>query len=183
MADHADISAHPRMHVALHRNHDFLPAKLFFFGSPLGGCDSFHSLLSFGSGWMLWLVGSSLMISNSWLSSRHHVRLVHASLLLELDRAARGRPLLVRKARLHIDKHVLQRAIVIDKHFLRFLRRGMGAGASGVASMLRFFITGLSPENDTFPVTVPALGLICRRGTPAAVLVASSFGFYTRRLI
>src|SRR6476620_6218495 len=48
---------------------------------------------------------------------------------------------------------------------------------AGVASMLRFFITGLSPENDTLPVTVPALASSVAAGTAAAVLVASSFGF------
>src|SRR5712692_8637049 len=48
---------------------------------------------------------------------------------------------------------------------------------AGVASILRFFITGFSPENDTFPVTVPALASSVAAGTPAAVLVASSFGF------
>src|ERR1035438_727096 len=40
--------------------------KLLVLGSPLGGCDSFHSWLILGSGWMLWFVGSSFRMSMGW---------------------------------------------------------------------------------------------------------------------
>src|SRR2546423_5087911 len=42
--------------------------------------------------------------------------------------------------------------------------------------MLIFFITGLSPVKDTFPVTVPALASSTAVGAPAAVFVGSDFG-------
>jgi hypothetical protein len=36
--------------------------------------------------------------------------------------------------------------------------------------MLMFFITGLSPVNDTLPVSRTGIGFVGRRGVPAAVL-------------
>src|SRR5579862_9114604 len=41
-------------------------AKLLSIGAALGGCDSFHSRLSLGVGWMLCVVGSSLITSTVW---------------------------------------------------------------------------------------------------------------------
>src|SRR5579863_1230490 len=38
-------------------------AKFFSRAGDCGGCDSFHSRLSFGVGWMLCVVGSSFLIS------------------------------------------------------------------------------------------------------------------------
>src|SRR2546423_10617279 len=41
-------------------------AKLFSSGGAFGACDSFHSRLSFGVGWMLCVVGSLLTIEMVW---------------------------------------------------------------------------------------------------------------------
>jgi hypothetical protein len=47
---------------------------------------------------------------------------------------------------------------------------------AGVASMLIFFMTGLSPVNDTLPLSEPALASSVAVGVPAAVFVGSAFG-------
>src|SRR5215813_5687560 len=41
-------------------------ANVFILGASPGDCDSFHSWLPVGIGWMLWLVGSLFLTSIFW---------------------------------------------------------------------------------------------------------------------
>src|SRR5215469_294456 len=93
--EHGDVSAHPRMHVALHRDGNFL------------ACEGVFHL---GAGWLrliplavirrhrMDVMRSGIVVHQLQLlisAHSHHVRLVHAALLFDDNRLARRIKLLI----------------------------------------------------------------------------------------
>ena len=166
MADYANVGAHPGMHVALHGYQDFLPREALLLGIALGRLRLVPLLVHFRQ--RMDIVIGRIVIDDLDLLSGHHaqyVRLVHTTFLLQLNRAGGDRPLLVRNASLHPNEHVLQRAVLIDQHLLRLLRRGMRAGAVRHSVHAEGLHDRLIAGERHFPGDGTGIGVIHRSGS------------------
>src|SRR6059036_1398039 len=102
MTDDPNVRAHPRMHVALHRNHDLLAREAAHFGIALGRLRFVPLLIDLGQRVDI-VVGGIIVADLDVLTGHHadHVGLVHAALLIEYDGAGGRGPLAIGHTGLH----------------------------------------------------------------------------------
>src|ERR1039457_2846923 len=164
----ADIGPHPRMDVALHRNHDFLPGKSLDLILAAGGLRLVPIVVD------RWLrvdivVGAVAGLDVDVLSGHDpdHARLVHAAILIELDSRGGHLPGLVRQTGLDPDERILQRAIVIDDDGFGLLPVGMRLRAKGDGRHIEGLWCRLSAVEDNLAGDRAAVGFVRRRSGAA----------------
>src|ERR1039458_253824 len=128
VSDHANVRAHPRVHVALHRDHDLLAGEAFV----QGRLPRRLRLVPIGVHLRLWVdvvIGGVAGLDLEVLT-RHQpddARFVHAAVLVQADLYVGYGPLLVgRESGFHPDEGILQGAVVVDYHFFALLRGSFG---------------------------------------------------------
>src|ERR1700722_15513943 len=132
-------------------------AKLLVLGSPLGGWDSFHSWLIFGSGWILWLVASSFLISMPCpvitpitCGLYMHPSCSRATVVVGTGHCLSGSPDLIHTK---VLRSVPLSFTIASSDFCAVVCARAHTGLADI-SMVRG--VGFAPLKETFPVTVAA---------------------------
>src|ERR1035437_10078149 len=153
-------------------------ATLFVIGACPGDCDSFQSGFTCGWGWMLWLVGSLVLISKLW------------PVINPITRGLYMQPFWSRLTWVAGTAHCLsagspdftQTKAYFNVPFSLITTSSLFCGApfwarsqTGLADMSSVAIFGFSPVNATFPLMVPRLASPGVDNTPPAAAGASDF--------